>query len=206
MCECCACRYALMCECCACRYALMCECWLSEPSERPTFTQLRDRLDTMIENYSPVQYMTFDPLPAESNHRSCDDSELINVDIVDDADDRNIFARPLRRSLSNHETTTSVAAETSGDGDVGVDYSHLRWSQLKLTNSPVVDERKTRMKGFNLQPLRVLQRSQDDVIVTSSSSMQQLLSRSSVTSSDNGYETQKSLLNLTSELTGETRL
>ena len=172
---------------------MMQDCWLAEPDKRPSFTQLRDRLDAMIESYSPVQYLSFEPLSeTDFKHRSCDDNELQN-------DVQHSLDRPLRRSASNRETV-SVSLSSSPPSCSTFD-NDLRCHQLK--RQPLI---KPKSKVSALQPLRVWHRSQDDLVMTSSCSMHQLLSRSSGSSSDPGYETQKSWVNLTSELTGETKL
>ena len=37
----------------------MAQCWLEDPVKRPTFTQLLNRLDAMLESLSSAQYISF---------------------------------------------------------------------------------------------------------------------------------------------------
>ncbi|XP_033634971.1 tyrosine-protein kinase receptor Tie-1-like, partial [Asterias rubens] len=63
-------------------YAIMCACWHPCPDERPTFTQLRDKLEALLEEDTP--YLSFSPnyssFPFMEISEESDDEEERDVD------------------------------------------------------------------------------------------------------------------------------
>ena len=147
----------------------MTQCWKLAPCQRPTFTDLRNRLDRILEDSSPADYLTVGP---------CLPRDVIVASSVED-DDVSVFGsgskeshRKFRRSVSDCERY--VLADSSRAKTTFQAKDRMRRSTLALL------------------PLRVPHRSQDDILLTSASSARRLLSRSSLSTSDPGYDTQKS--------------
>ena len=179
-----------------CRYDVMTRCWGAMPCQRPTFTDLRNQLDRLLEECSPVDYLAVSPSLTPTPH-----DVIVESSDDDDADDVSVFGsgfpespRKLRRSVSDCERYTR---HISDDVTLARVLTHARDDKQEL---------QSRRSAIALLPIRIKYRAQDDVIMTSAGSSRRLLSRSSLSTSDPGYETQKSCVTLAAHSNSDTQL
>ncbi|GLH08284.1 Tyrosine-protein kinase receptor torso [Gryllus bimaculatus] len=58
-------------------YCIMLSCWKAKPKDRPTFTELRNKLDSLLETTSPQQYLNLNITNAQSSEMlSAEDQSL----------------------------------------------------------------------------------------------------------------------------------
>lgn len=87
-------------------YAIMCACWHPCPDERPTFTQLRDKLESLLEEDTP--YLSFSP-----NY-----SSFPFMEISEESDEEEGDANQSAESGIRSEETFAMTTVDGGDDNV----------------------------------------------------------------------------------------
>lgn len=160
---------------CNCRYKIMRSCWNENPTDRPTFTQLRNLLDELIEAHSAVDYMTF----------NLDESKpYYLVDQVGSSDDADIVEDESDEVFGGERSETSSQTATGSDSKRHYITTAVSHKYGKKTDKKSASAGKTSLdhhfhkltpkllkaKGFPLglmalhTPLKVTRKSADDLL------------------------------------------
>lgn len=118
-------------------YEMMRACWQSYPGDRPSFTDIRQRLESIIEALSPADYLLLCPDPGLYQYHSSTGSSTTSGGQADDvfADKcSDSFMVSLRRdSGMGEKSSTGTSQITLQSGNTRDDASQLHlWSSIEI--------------------------------------------------------------------------
>ncbi len=172
------------------RYVIMQECWAENPDDRPTFTDLRGRLEVMMEENSSSSYLSIqvdsggEYYSGSKSESSCDDTSDIQVS----TGSTQVKVTEELASSTPTRSPSSVSSSSTWSYETGTSHQMSNMDRPRKISSP--------MKG--------LRSKRTDLLRLSTCSHDELLpySSGSISGSDGGIVLELSSL----ESIGETKL
>ena len=122
---------------------MMTDCWMEKPDERPSFTQIRERLEQMLQKDNP--YLDFSVLDESSDYYRVPSFNSLNGE---SADDQDLFDKESAELLMNENSDNSL-----GGGKTKED-SHKNETTPLSNPTPDIDPVDANKVDFNNSALR----------------------------------------------------